>query len=301
MSTGDTRLSNRYYLGSMTTPAKIGAVSAWPHPGVTAVELWDVVVETREARATLFARRDEPTFYASLATAVLALRRGEAAREGRAPHAPLAWDSVALVGGALDEARARDAFDAARIQLDVVSADPFFAASHGREALSEQSKWYADAVVVDVGQTAVKACGPSGRIRRARPGPPFDAAAASPAETSAARAELVEEVAAVVLEACRDRSPSFLLLGVPCEVTPRDGTVDLGASTYPIAGDALPLMRAVLARAGHPAVGSAVANDAVLAAWALGIRSPSRARTRLVLTVGLGVGAAVVDRAPPAS
>lgn len=43
-------------------------VNAWPHEGIVPIELWDVMV----GDASLFARRDEPTFYASLVTAALA-------------------------------------------------------------------------------------------------------------------------------------------------------------------------------------------------------------------------------------
>jgi hypothetical protein len=278
------------------TPATRGVAFAWPHPGVTAVELWDVVV----GGATLFARRDEPSFYASLATAVRSLRDGAAVRATGEALSAMAWDSVALVGGAVDESRARDAFDAAGVALDVVSDDPFFAASHGREALAEEHASYADAIVLDVGQTAVKAWGPAGRVRRPRSTAVVSDAALSWPSTDPARAALVDELAGVVVDACQGQAPSFLLLGVPCEVLASGGAITLGASTYPLAGDAVTLLRAVLDRAGHGAIASAVVNDAVLAAWAIGRRSPTRARARLVLTVGLGVGAALLAPAPAA-
>lgn len=260
-------------------------VNAWPHEGIVPIELWDVMV----GDASLFARRDEPTFYASLVTAVLALRAGKAVREGGARLPASTWDAVALVGGALDEARARDAFDAAGVALDVVSANPFFASSHAREVLAAEGPEYADAVVLDVGQTAIKGSGPSARIRR-----PRDAAAAS----SDPRGALVAYVARVLAEACAGLSPAFVLLALPCEVETRAGTLVLGASTYPTAGEGAGLVREILERAGCAGARCAVVNDAILAAWALARRVPSYSQSRLVLTLGLGVGAALVHATP---
>ena len=259
-------------------------VSAFPHEGITPIELWDVQV----GDATLFALRDAPSFYTSLVRAVLALRAGKAVREGGARLPALAWDAVALVGGALDEARARDAFDAAGVALDVVSADPFFASSHAREVLAEEGPPYTDAVVIDVGQTAIKGTGPSARVHRPRP---VDVVAGDP------RGELVTYVAGVLTDACAGLEPGFVLLGLPCEVDTRDGELVLGASTYATAGEGAVLVREILARAGCASASAAVVNDAILAAWALARRVPSSTQSRLVLTLGLGVGAALIERA----
>jgi hypothetical protein len=262
-------------------------VRAWPHDGIHPLEIWDVEV----GDATLFSLRDEPSFYTSLASAVLALRAGRAVREDgtRLPACP--WDAVALVGGALDEAAARDAFDAARVPLDVVAADPFFASSHAREVLAELGPAYDGAVVIDVGQTSVKGVGPTTRIHRPR---------VAGAVVLDARAELVTLASSALTEACAGVPPAFVLLALPCEVETRDGALVLGASTYPTAGEGAALVREVLVRAGCEAAASAVVNDAVLAAWALAQRVPSQTQSRLVLTLGLGVGAALVDRAPAA-
>jgi hypothetical protein len=263
-------------------------VTAWPHDGIVPLELWDVLV----GDATLFARRDEPTFYASLVAAALALRAGKAVREGGARLPASAWDAVALVGGALDESRARDAFDAAGVALDVVSDDPFFAASHAREALVELGPAYADAVVVDVGQTVIKGVGPKARIHRARP------AAGGAAD---AREELLSFVGGAVADACAGEAPSFVLLALPCEVETRAGELWFGESTYPTVGESGALVREILTRGGCGSVDVAVVNDAVLAAWALAVRAPSQVQSRLVLTLGLGVGAALALRSPSAT
>ncbi len=262
-------------------------VMAWPHEGITPIELWDV----RIGESTLYGLRDAPSFYGSLVGAVLALRSGKAVREGGDRLPATAWDAVALVGGALDETRARDAFDAAGIALDVVAADPFFASSHAREVLAELGAAYDGAVVIDVGQTSVKGVGPATRIHRSR---------AASAGALDARAEFVDYVAGVLADASVGVAPAFVLLALPCEVAMHDGALVLGASTYPTAGEGGALVRDILARAGVASASSSVVNDAVLAAWALARRVPSQTQSRLVLTLGLGVGAALVERAPAA-
>ena len=262
-------------------------VNAWPHEGIVPIDLWDVQVNDE----ALFSARDTPWFYALLAKAVLALRSGKAVRAGGARLPAAVWDTVALVGGALDEARARDAFDAARVPLDVLAADPFFACSHAREALAEDGPRYTDAVVLDVGQSAIKGSGPAARILRPRA---VDATVADP------RDELVANVAGVLAEASVGVKPAFVLLALPCAVSTRNGELVLGASTYPTLGGGAALVRDILARAGCSSAEAAVVNDAVLAAWALARRTPSQTQARLVLSLGLGVGAALVARTPAA-
>lgn len=255
------------------------SVIAWPHEGILPIELWDVLV----GDDTLFALRDDARFYPSLVTAVLALRAGRAVRADGARLAPCPWEAVALVGGALDESRARDAFDAAGVALDVVAADPFFASAHAREALAAEDPRHATAVVIDVGQTAIKVTSASARLHRARD----TGAVVDP------RGELVGQIAS----ALEGLEPSFVLLALPCEIDTTSGAIVLGASTYPTKGEGAGFIREILARAGYAGVPAAVVNDAILAAWALARRAPSYSRARLVLTVGLGVGAALVDRA----
>lgn len=260
-------------------------VKAWPHEGISPVALWDVLVNDE----ALYAMRDTSWFYPSLAKSVIALRAGKAVREGGVRLPALTWDAVALVGGALDEARARDAFDAARIPLDVVASDPFFACAHAREALTADGPAYADAVVLDVGQTSIKGSGPTTRIHRPRP---------VAVDGMNPREELVANVAAALTDTCVGLEPAFVLLALPAAVDAPDGHLQLGTSTYPTSGEGEVLVREILERGGCPNASAAVVNDAVLAAWALARRTPSPTQTRLVLTLGLGVGAALVARAP---
>lgn len=273
-------------------------VSVWPHDDVVPLELWDVVVDG----ATLFARRDERSFYASLAKAAAMLRRGEALRASGERLPELAWDTVALVGGALDERRARAAFRAADLSVGLVSSDAMFVV-HGGLGLARAI--HDSAVAVDVGQTAVKAAGAGGSVMRRRP-----ALLATDDGTAnvATRGIFCEEVAAALLAASGEAPPSFVLLSLPCEVVAADRGIDLGSSSYPTAGDGAGLVAEILARAGAVAIRVAIVNDAVLAAHVVARAaggggesgnssvSSDSGGARLVLTIGHGVGAALAVR-----
>jgi hypothetical protein len=251
-------------------------VTPWPHEGIAPLEVWDALAGDR----TLFARRDEPAFFEHLAEVAFALRRGEAAREGGARLPPRLWGSVALVGGRVDEARARAAFGARGAPIDLLSADPFFSASAAARRLGARG------AVIDVGQTALKAKGPGGQVHQAR----------RPAAGEEARERFVDDIAAALAGAIGGAAPSGVLFALPCEVEARDGALWLGASSYPTEGEGAPILEACLAKAGVAGVPAWVVNDAVLAAWAT-VEARGRGPGRLVFTVGFGVGAACVEAA----
>ena len=286
----------------------------WPHPGIEALELWDVVVGDR----TLFERRDEPTFFDSLAAAVAALRRGEASRAGGARLPAVPWESVVLMGGGVDVARARASFASADLRLEYASSEPCLAVTMARAALSTEAAPHAgrydasgeEVVVADVGQTAIKVAGRAGTFHCPR--------ARGVDAREPARETFAADIAAAAALAMGGRAPAQLVLALPCEVRSAGHAVVLGASTYPTEGDGAeladevarhlldgerPAPPAALGAAAAPAVLDVVmVNDAVLAAWAFarGPASVAPSRGELVLTVGLGVGAAFIreERAP---
>lgn len=240
---------------------------SWPHDGIVPVELWDVL----DTGKTLFARRDEASFFASLASAVVAARAGTAMREIGERVPSLAWDTVAIAGGGVDEPRARAAFQAAGVDVALISTDVMFAVEGARALVRAIDPL---AVVVDAGQTAVKASGPGGSV--VRPRPSVD--------------DLAGEIAAAI-RATADMTTSFVLLALPCEVTTRPSGLTLGASTYATEGDGALLVAEIARRAALPSARIAAVNDAVLAAQVVAHRL-ANPESCLVLTVGHGVGAA---------
>lgn len=231
----------------MTPASPRPVLTAWTPPGIGPIELWDAVVDGR----SLFERRADSDFYEALVRAI--------------PDEPRA---VALVGGALDRTSAMSAFARKDRPLALVDDDPFFAASG---AASDRAP-----IVIDAGQTSVKAVGPGGRARLSRAG---DVALA------ALVASALDEVAGPAVD---------VLLAVPCAVSVDRGAIALGASSYPVRGDARAFADDVTRRARTKLRSIALTNDAVLAAHV------ARGRLRasepaLVLTIGHGVGAAILE------
>lgn len=211
---------------------------------------------------TLFERRAEPSFYEALARAVAGHDIGRAAAR------------VAIVGGGADRVRAGEAF---RATLAIVDDDPFLAASSAR-ALAD--------AVVDAGQTSIKAIGPRGRVRVERRGATFGS-------------DLPRPIARLLEAVVEGGSPIDVVLALPCTVTEIEGRILLGESSYPTQGDAQALVERLVELSATPIASVRLVNDAVLAARAVRTRLPPSSERTLVLTIGHGVGAALLEGAAP--
>lgn len=236
-------------------------VTAWSPPGIVPLELWDAMVDGR----TLFERRAEATFYESLVRAL-----------------PFAAREVALLGGGLDLRRAEAAFRASAFELVFGDGDPAFAA----RTLAEETR----GIVVDAGQTSVKAAAAAKTTRIERAG--------RDALTSLV-VEAIEEVALTDSVAAVDVAESGydLLLAVPCELRGSGPDLALGPCSYEIEGDAFGMVEAIARQTRVWLRSVRIVNDAVMAAYAVRHRHLV-AGPLLVLTIGHGVGAARVEATP---
>ncbi len=245
-------------------------------PGVTPLELWDVLVDGAPLHLVPPAR-----WPAAAARVVAALRAGAAARSGAAPYAAVDFRDVVVGGG-----RARAVVDAlAAIGIAArVSPDPtFVAAAGGRLLLASVVGVVAGAgVVVDVGQSAIKRCGGGGRATFVR-----DPRVVPPTPSPAARDAALDFIAAAMSP--KHARPAGIVLALPCEIGD-DGAA--GACTYPWR-EGERIVDDVLARAGLAGVPCAVLNDAELAAVSVDVLL-GPPRPTLVLTAGTGLGAALL-------
>ncbi|MBS2015555.1 MAG: hypothetical protein JST00_21895 [Deltaproteobacteria bacterium] len=230
-------------------------VTDWSPRGIVPLELWDARVDGR----TLFERRSEPTFYESLVRAL-----------------PSSAREVALLGGGLDLARAESAFRSSAFELVLAENDPLFAA----RAVAEE----VGGVVVDAGQTSVKAATASKAARIERGG-------------RDRLASLVVEAIDAVEAVDGAEGDLDLLLAVPCELEGSGAAITLGPCSYPIEGDARRLVEAIDRGARRRLRSVRLVNDAVMAAHAARRRHRVE-RSLLVLTIGHGVGAALVEASP---
>lgn len=245
---------------------------------MTPVELWDLVVDGEP----LYAARRDATYGRTLARAVEALLAGDAACESKTPL-PAACRRIArvvLAGGASGHVQ----WDSHRIPA-TRAADPERCAERGGRAILAGAR----GLVVDLGQSLLKIVDADGR----RWSFPRDLAAI-PISTrpvdGAGRETLINFVAAGLRTAAA-AACERLVMALPCEISPAG---ELGTCSYPWhAGE--PIVEAFLAAAGLTNVPTLLVNDAELAA--IGVAEDGVAPgVTLVLTLGFGVGAALVER-----
>ncbi|MDB4996840.1 MAG: hypothetical protein JWM74_4272 [Myxococcaceae bacterium] len=247
-------------------------------PRVIPFEPWDLEVDGR----TLFERRDEPGFEDVLASAIALLRDGRAVTRSATPLPPACRDIGAVViGGGGASMRTCEAVRRVGLPADLLPGAAYVGERGGFGLLAAEH--IGEGVVVDVGQSSIKISSSAGRVRIARAdyadddvevdGPTFLAHALDAAEITKERAH-------------------GLVIALPCAID-ADGL--LGSCSYTGFAGRIDLLAECLTRAGLAGVPTWVVNDAELAA--LSAAEPSSyapAATRLVLTVGFGVGGALL-------
>ena len=247
-------------------------------PRIVPLELWDLIVD---GRPIYLAERGR-TFGAVLDRAVEALCAGAAASESgaRFPEACRHLRRVVLAGGAADGV----VFPSARLPVSV-APDGAFSGERGGLAILERAG--ARGLVVDLGQSGLKVS--SRAARRVYPRDLEAIPVSRRPVDDRGREALVAFVAAALREAAGAAPPEALVIALPCEISSEGA---LGTCSYPWSeGD--PIVTEILERAGLGDVPAWLLNDAELAAVGVAERDPA-AGTTLVLTLGFGVGGALV-------
>ncbi len=230
---------------------------------------------------TLFDRRGEAGFDEALASAVVLLRDGRAVTRSATTLPPACRDLGAVViGGGGASMRTCEALRRVGLPADLLPGAEYVGERGGYALLAAAG--IGDGVVVDVGRSSIKISSPAGRLRIARSdyadddvevdGPTFLVHALRAAEITG--------------------SASGLVIALPCAI---DGGGVLGACSYAGFAGRNDLLAECLASAGLRDVPTWILNDAELAA--LSAAQPSSyapAATRLVLTIGSGVGGALL-------
>lgn len=251
-------------------------------PRIVPLELWDLIVDA----TPLYRLERGPDFGHHLARAVDSLIAGLAVSESHARFPAQCRDiaQVVLVGGATNTVT----WPATGISA-VHHDDPEACAEHGgRTILAALGR---RGIVVDLGQSRLKLAG------AARRSYPRDFATIPISQRPVAhdgRDALIAFVAAALRDVAEDDPPHALVLALPCEISP-DGA--LGTCSYPwSAGDSI--VPEILAAAGLGHLPCVLLNDAELAA--IGVAAHTQITTpTLVLTVGFGIGAALLLPGPP--
>lgn len=252
--------------------------------GVVPLELWDVVVDG----VPLYLVPDgaQPQAMAE----VVRLLMAGAARRFRAATDPLPRHVVDRVvvagGGAVD-----DVVVALHGLVPAVAAhDPVWMGERGGRFLVRNAGGDVDGcLVVDVGQTSIKRSwrGQRDRLPRDLGRIPLEMNARTPAIRIPARRETVAFLARAL--GCAP-APTSVVLGLPCEI---DDAMRVAGCSYPWDDDDDDLIPSVLSTAGIGRdVPVLVLNDAELAAAGVDDERGDNDGGTLVLTVGLGLGAA---------
>ncbi|MEM7153270.1 MAG: hypothetical protein AAF799_10545 [Myxococcota bacterium] len=248
-------------------------------PSVTPLELWDMPVEGRPLQHY----RQRPSFARQLAAVVAGLRTGALGRDIVAHAVELARDidTVVLAGGGVEPA-----IEASLAELGLtvhVADDPSFAAVRAGWTTASPSV----DLCADLGQTSLKLFDGrhAWRVERDERLAPMARAAGD--ETS--RSTTLDFIAeALGTHAASGR----VLLALPCEVGSDQAPT---VCTY-CWRDPDPTWRAELAeRMGIELEHLRLVNDAELAATAAFVQLGPRPTPTLVLTIGFGVGAAIVE------
>ncbi len=245
-------------------------------PRVVPLEVWDLLVDD-----VLLYRADRGAgFGALLGRAVEQLIDGVAVSESWAvfPAECREIQRVVLVGGAAGTVVWRG-----RVPAMVARDAELCAERGGRAILARAGK---RGLVVDLGQSRLKV---SGVRRWVHPRDLGRIPISSRPVDGRGREVLIEFVAAALREAAAEEMPEALVLALPCEIG-EDGA--LATCSYPWeAGE--PIVAEILMRAGLEGVPGWLLNDAELAAIGVAEDEPGPGVT-LVLTLGFGVGAALV-------
>jgi hypothetical protein len=254
-------------------------------PGVTALEVWDTMVGGQ----TIFAWQRHPAFPEVLAELVQRLVRDPPPALPEQARALLPRVAhVHLTGGGAERPGLLDALRTAGIRASI-AYDPCFAAARAGSHLAAARPL----VCADVGQTSVKLAAGARAIRV-----PRDEARAPlrdrvpPPERDAARRSTVDFLAAA-LASLGDLRPAWWILALPAEL---DDACATSSCSYAWPDPDPALLGDLASAAGLPPDRIGVLNDAELAAVSAAHdpRTPRGAPT-LVLTLGFGVGAALLE------
>jgi hypothetical protein len=263
------------------------------HPEVSALELWDLWVDG----AVLWEWSYEPEYPALLRQALEMVWAGEGTTRSHGPVPPsvAGFDAAFLTGGGVRADELSEELAGLPCAL-FFGERPVFACERGGFDLLHtrgRSGW-----VADLGGSQLKVVAPGSRWKFPRDWTRLpDAGCLSPAETAVQRRRLREFIALKLQMAMAEtgRRPHSMVFALPAEVAD-DGTP--GRSGYAgMQGDRR-LLPEALEMAGLGDVPLLVLHDAELAA--LGALADPRLagfRKILVLALGSGIGAALIQRA----
>lgn len=264
-------------------------------PGVTPLEIWDFSIGDGIVSDYV----ESPVFGEVLHEMLAKLHAGcgKTRSGGQVPAWCRGFDSVVLTGGGAREALPGKVSPSPPFSVVCLGPDPFIGDLGGYRILGDASP---SGAVVDVGQTQIKVSLANQRFAYPRD---FEALPVRRDDHSgignrvtveSQRRHLEQFIGGSLHDACRltGRSPSSLVVALPCEVDD-DGVP--GSSSYLGTEGNVDLLSKAFHYADLGDVTTIVLNDAELAAVSVAVSPRIIVGERLlVITIGLGVGAALL-------
>lgn len=279
----------------METNRRNQTITRYRPPGVIPLELWDLLVDGR----VLWEQMSNGAFPDLLRRMLHLLRRGqgETRSSGRVPEIIAGFDSLFLAGGRAGEPSVRVAAESLGMPTIISPTPDYPGKSEGHRILGELA--VTGGWLSDLGQTSFKICTLAEQRQYPRDFerlPVRTDGFAGPVHEQ--RRQLRSWVAASLrsfLDAAEP--PEALLFALPSRLD--DQGVPEGSSYIGMAGDS-GLINDVMQEAALSPQRVLVLNDAELAALdAVAEPRLANCEKTLVLTLGFGVGAALVVRARP--
>jgi hypothetical protein len=277
----------------METCRRKQTITRYRPPGVSPLELWDLWVDER----ILWECMPTPQFPEILLQCLKQLRRGEGATrsEGPVPAEIAGFDAIFASGGRSREPALRAALQELGLPIAFSATPEFPAEAEARKLLTSRGSTHP--WICDLGQTSFKVCtGGASQVyprdERVLPVRTENSEEQIREQRSELRAWL--HAALSHFRRVAARPPDALFFALPSRLD--DAGVPEGSSYVGMAGDAA-LVADVLELAQLCPDFVLTANDAELAALEVAShRELDRAKKVLVLTIGFGVGAALVCR-----
>ena len=267
-------------------------VTRYRSPAIIALELGDLWVGDRN----LWYAMQEKTFPEVLCGVIQSLRRGEGATESEGPVPAIiqGFDSVYVAGGGSQDPALRAALGTLDMPVSFSRTPDYPGEGQGLSLLARTGPGW----VCDLGQSSFKVCA-SERMRFERDVQRLPVRTDEAVESIEDQRRQLRDWLSGSLRAFASKypAPAAMLFALPCRVN--DAAVPEATSYIGMAGDDT-LIADSLAAAGLNPVQVLVLNDAELAALdALGEPELEHCEKTLVLTLGFGLGAALVERRLP--
>ncbi len=258
-------------------------------PHITHLELWDCVLKDEALCNCMYC----PSFDERLLEAVHLVLQGQAISQcaGIIETGHLSFDSIFLSGGGISGSKADMILQTLPVPV-IVAEDTVFGGTPGGMQLLARNGL--SGIVVDVGQSQIKISCESMRKTFKRD---FGALPLSSGEMETSKPIHREALHAFIADSIRSfgiaMSPKGIVLALPCAL---DSSGFPSSCSYPGLRDDLSIVIDVCERAGIVNATVLTLNDAELTAYSASCdKRLSGFKTTLVLTIGFGVGCAVLE------